>query len=141
MIIGISAGGYGATLIASHHPSVYSVIESWSGYFQATNPAGHRRARPRLAGGGRLGRLREADPTPPDAFGPSLSSTHYSFYVGNGDTRFLQTNEAIAKELRAYHIPNVTFSVYAGGHRGASGGSTRATGSRRALQHAAKPTG
>jgi enterochelin esterase-like enzyme len=29
-IIGISAGGYGATLIAIHHPETYSVIESCS---------------------------------------------------------------------------------------------------------------
>lgn len=40
VILGISAGGYGATVIANHHPSVYSVVQSWSGYFHATNAAG-----------------------------------------------------------------------------------------------------
>jgi hypothetical protein len=39
-IIGISAGGYGAALIAIHHPETYSVIESWSGYFVLTTPEG-----------------------------------------------------------------------------------------------------
>lgn len=39
-IVGESAGGYGATLIGIHHPAEYSVIESWSGYFEPTNPAG-----------------------------------------------------------------------------------------------------
>ena len=49
-IIGISAGGYGAALIAIHHPETYQVIESWSGYFVLTDPDGtplrllHRRA-------------------------------------------------------------------------------------------------
>jgi Putative esterase len=40
MIVGISGGGYGATLIALHNPGTYSAVESWSGYFRATNPAG-----------------------------------------------------------------------------------------------------
>ena len=39
-IIGISAGGYGAALIAIHHPGTYQVIESWSGYFEITDPDG-----------------------------------------------------------------------------------------------------
>jgi S-formylglutathione hydrolase FrmB len=39
-LIGISAGGYGATLIALHHPENYGVVESWSGYFHPTNPRG-----------------------------------------------------------------------------------------------------
>src|SRR4051812_46762254 len=33
-IVGASAGGYGAALIGFHHPDEYSVIQSWSGYFQ-----------------------------------------------------------------------------------------------------------
>jgi S-formylglutathione hydrolase FrmB len=39
-IIGASAGGYGATLIAIHHPETFQVIESWSGYFVLTTPEG-----------------------------------------------------------------------------------------------------
>ena len=29
-----------ATLIAIHHPGTYQVIESWSGYFEITDPDG-----------------------------------------------------------------------------------------------------
>src|SRR6476661_7978195 len=39
-IVGVSAGGYGAALIAIHHPETYQVIESWSGYFVLTTPEG-----------------------------------------------------------------------------------------------------
>src|SRR5206468_11139206 len=39
-VIGISAGGYGAALIGLRHLPTFSVIQSWSGYFHATNPAG-----------------------------------------------------------------------------------------------------
>ena len=31
---------YGATILGLHHLSQYAVIESWSGYFHATNPDG-----------------------------------------------------------------------------------------------------
>ena len=51
-IIGISAGGYGATLIAIHHPGTYQVIESWSGYFVHHRPR-RQAAGPRLGGGER----------------------------------------------------------------------------------------
>jgi S-formylglutathione hydrolase FrmB len=40
ILIGVSAGGYGATLIAAHHPATFSVVESWSGYFHPTDPTG-----------------------------------------------------------------------------------------------------
>ncbi|HEY7692911.1 MAG TPA: alpha/beta hydrolase-fold protein [Gaiellaceae bacterium] len=39
-LVGLSAGGYGAVLLAIHHLDDFSVIESWSGYFRPTNPAG-----------------------------------------------------------------------------------------------------
>ena len=141
VILGISAGGYGATLIADHHPSVYSVIESWSGYFQATNPAGTAVLDLGSQAADDWADFAKQIPRLRTQFGPSLSSTYYSFYVGNGDTRFLQTNEAIAKELRAYHIPNVTFSVYAGGHSWSLWGQHASDWVARALQHAAKPAG
>jgi len=35
-IAGLSMGGYGAVNVALHHPDVFSVIESWSGYFTQT---------------------------------------------------------------------------------------------------------
>src|SRR3984893_17659370 len=42
-IVGYSAGGYGASIIGLHHPEKFSVIQSWSGYFQPTDPTGRTR--------------------------------------------------------------------------------------------------
>jgi len=36
----LSAGGYGAVMLALHHLPAFSVVESWSGYFHPTDPAG-----------------------------------------------------------------------------------------------------
>src|SRR5579884_1350655 len=37
-IVGVSAGGYGATSIGLGEPGRFSVVESWSGYFEPTDP-------------------------------------------------------------------------------------------------------
>ena len=39
-LVGLSAGGYGAVLLALHRLEAFSVIESWSGYFHPTDPSG-----------------------------------------------------------------------------------------------------
>src|SRR5438874_7752654 len=39
-LVGLSAGGYGAVLLALHHLESFSVVESWSGYFHPTSPTG-----------------------------------------------------------------------------------------------------
>ena len=39
-LVGLSAGGYGAVMLALHHLAAFSVVESWSGYFHPTDPAG-----------------------------------------------------------------------------------------------------
>ncbi len=39
-LIGLSAGGYGAMHLALKHLSMFSVVESWSGYFHPTDPTG-----------------------------------------------------------------------------------------------------
>ena len=51
-IVGYSAGGYGASIIGLHHPETFSVIQSWSGYFQPTDPTGQPRATLRRLRGG-----------------------------------------------------------------------------------------
>jgi len=140
VILGISAGGYGATLIADHHPSVFSVIQSWSGYFQATNPAGTAVLDLGSKSADDWADFSKQIPRLRTQFGASLRSTYYSFYVGNDDTRFLQTNEEIAGELHAYGVPNITFSVYAGGHSWTLWGRHASDWIARALQHAAKPS-
>ena len=53
-LVGLSAGGYGAVLLALHHLGDYSVMESWSGYFHSTNQVAPWRSiwaqRPRTGG-------------------------------------------------------------------------------------------
>jgi S-formylglutathione hydrolase FrmB len=85
-LVGVSAGGYGAVLLALHHLQTYSVIESWSGYFHPTDPTGrspldigspqadaHASAHTFVP---KLRRAFEQDPT------------FFAFYVGSGDELF-----------------------------------------------------
>ena len=107
-LVGISAGGYGAVLLAIHHLSDFSVVESWSGYFQPTNPAGtvvipHT---PSQSAHNLVPKL-EAD--------ERKRPTFFAFYVGAGDKRFRAENEQLDRELRAAGIPHV-FRVYPGAH-------------------------
>ena len=41
-LIGLSAGGFGATVLGLHHLGRFAVVESWSGYFHPTDPTGTR---------------------------------------------------------------------------------------------------
>jgi S-formylglutathione hydrolase FrmB len=116
VIVGVSAGGYGATLIADHHPSVYGVIESWSGYFQPTNPAGTAVLDLGSAAANEWADFSRQIPLLRERFASWWDSTYYAFYVGTDDTRFRQTNEGIARELIDYHVPHVYFRVYRGAH-------------------------
>ncbi len=113
-LIGISAGGYGATLIAIHSPSVYSVIQSWSGYFHATNPAGTARLD--------LGSKDANDWADADALVPRLKrifarypNTHYGHFVGTNDPTFLDDNRAFDSTLTAAGIRHA-YAEYEGGH-------------------------
>ena len=116
ILIGISAGGYGATLIARHHPATYAVIESWSGYFEPTNPAGTAVLDLGSAAADQWADYSHQIPLLRKRFGKWFSKTYYGFYVGSNDTRFIQENKAIADELRRYHVPHVYFRIYDGAH-------------------------
>jgi S-formylglutathione hydrolase FrmB len=108
-IVGVSAGGYGATILGLHHLASFSVVESWSGYFHATDPTG----------------------TQPLARGPAANAhtlihtlrttqlerpTFFAFYVGRGDKRFLPENVQFDRELTAASVQHV-FEVYRGAHQ------------------------
>ena len=116
LLVGISGGGYGAMLIALHNPGVYSVVESWSGYFHATNPAGtasldlgSKEANDWASAHTLLGRLR--------AFvGPNGQNGYAAFYVGTNDSVFRAENEQFFREIRAAGIEDVTFRLYSGAH-------------------------
>ena len=104
-IVGLSAGGYGATIIGLHNLGRFAVIESWSGYFHPTDPTG---TRPLAAGG-------------PAANAHTLVSdlrahpAFFAFYVGRGDRRFRDENVQLDHELTAAQVPHV-FDLYPGGH-------------------------
>jgi S-formylglutathione hydrolase FrmB len=112
-LVGLSAGGYGAMHLAFQHPTDFSVVESWSGYFHPTDPTGlvsldlgsqrrnddanvHTQAR----------RIRSRLPALPMLI---------AFYVGEGDTRFAAENEELNQELSRAGTAHI-FRLYPGGH-------------------------
>ena len=107
-LVGLSAGGYGAAMLGLNHLGRFAAIESWSGYFHATDPTGTTA----IDGGPGanvhrlIGALRQDERRRP---------TFLAFYVGSGDTRFRRENEQFERELASAHLPHV-FAVYEGAH-------------------------
>ncbi|MGN6797844.1 MAG: alpha/beta hydrolase [Gaiellaceae bacterium] len=112
-LVGLSAGGYGAVLVALHRLSAFSVMESWSGYFHPTNPDGSKALD--------LGSTAANRHASAHAFVRSLRHTFarrptfFAFYVGARDSRFLAENLQLHRELKAAKVPHI-FEVYGGGH-------------------------
>jgi len=136
-IVGLSAGGYGATILALHHLDAFAVVESWSGYFHPTDPTGTRTlnvgsaaANARASAHTYVAQLRAAFSRRPTFFG---------FYVGAGDTRFRAENEQLDRELRAARVPHV-FRVYSGGHDNTVWTAHATAWLRLALAHLASET-
>lgn len=111
-LVGLSAGGYGAFNIGLRTLSQFGAVESWSGYFAATDPTGYHilnlgsqqaNAAAQVPSGSAL-KLELADY-------PSL----IAFYVGNQDARFLNMNVQFDAALRQGKIKH-TFKIYSGGH-------------------------
>ena len=103
-ILGVSAGGYGATVIGLHHRDTFAAIESWSGYFHPTDPSGLHT----------LPREPEATPL---RLVPTLGTNapFIGFFVGASDTRFRSDNVLLARALSRAHVA-FTFRMYPGGH-------------------------
>lgn len=141
VLVGISAGGYGATLIAAHNPGTYSVIESWSGYFQATNPAGTAVLDLGSAEANEWADFSKQVPLLRKRFAPWLTTTWYGFYIGTNDRRFLDVNRQIAAELREYKIPHVYFRIYDGTHSWTLWRGHAIEWIGRGLERAAQPAG
>ena len=132
-LVGLSAGGYGAVLLAIHHLDDFSVIESWSGYFRPTNPAGtavipHTPAQSAHA---LIPGLRADERKRP---------TFFAFYVGAGDKRFRAENEQLDRELRAAGVPHV-FRIYPGAHDQTVWSTHAGAWLSRALDHLRRPAG
>jgi S-formylglutathione hydrolase FrmB len=112
-LIGFSAGGYGASVLGLHHLDEFAVVESWSGYFHATDPTGHHT----LDVGSKeenayasvhtiVSELRSAFRAHP---------TFFAFYVGDQDF-FAPENVRLHHELTRARVRH-TFRVYRGGHQ------------------------
>ena len=116
VLVGISGGGYGATLIALHNPRVYSVVESWSGYFHPTDPdgtkaldLGSQQANAWASAHTLIPRLKQFLTNP-------VGHGYFAFYVGTNDSRFRAENERFYHEIVAAGIHGVVFRLYSGSH-------------------------
>ena len=135
-IVGLSAGGYGAVMLALHHLEAFSVVESWSCYFHPTDPAGRRAldlgsasANANASAHAFVGKLRR---------GFALRPTFFAFYVGRGDSRFRAENRQFDRELTAARVPHL-FRLYAGGHEQAVWAAHAKAWLAVAVDHLARP--
>lgn len=139
VLIGISAGGYGATLIALHNPGVYGAVESWSGYFHATNPEGTAALELGSTEADDWANAHKLLPAAKRLLTSYSTPTYYAFYVGAGDARFKEENLEFAAELRRAGLA-VVFQVYPGGHNWALWNAHATSWVGTALSVAAKPS-
>ena len=112
-VVGLSAGGYGAVSLALHHLDDFSVVESWSGYFHPTNPAGTAPLRLGTGERDRRADVHQAVRTLHRAF--RRRPTYFAFYVGRDDQRFRDENVALDRELTRAGVPH-RFAIYPGAH-------------------------
>lgn len=111
-LVGLSAGGYGSMNIGLRNLTTFGAVESWSGYFEATDPSGQHKldlgspqanaaaAVPRGAG------LKAAT---------GAHTTLIAFYVGRQDDRFADDNASFDRALTSQRVPHL-FRTYPGGH-------------------------
>lgn len=131
-LIGISAGGYGAFNIGLRHLDTFAAVESWSGYFAATDPSGrvtlNLGSRARVPDGRVL--LRNL----------GRRHTFIAFYVGNQDETFLNANVQLDQALRSNHISHL-FRIYPGAHAASLWERRAPQWLGYAIDHLARPRG
>jgi S-formylglutathione hydrolase FrmB len=135
-IVGLSAGGYGAVMVALHHLEAFSVVESWSGYFHPTDPTGVQAldlgsasANANASAHAFVGKLRR---------GFARRPTFFAFYVGRGDSRFRAENRRFDRELTAAGVRHL-FRLYPGGHQQAVWSAHAKAWLGVAVDHLARP--
>lgn len=136
-LVGLSAGGYGAVILALHHLDDFAAVESWSGYFHPTNPRGTQALD--------LGSAVRNAQANAHMFVSTLKRdmrrrpTFFAFYVGNKDWRFRDENLRLDRELRTAGVPHV-FALYPGAHEGSVWSAHARAWLRLAAGHIAEPT-
>lgn len=115
-LVGLSAGGYGAAVLGLHHPAEYSVVESWSGYFRATDPTGEKTLDLGSDAANAYANMHRLVPRLRAQF--SRYPTFLAFYVGRSDPTFVPDNLSFDRQLTAGRVPHV-FALYRGGHSSA----------------------
>jgi enterochelin esterase-like enzyme len=113
-LIGISAGGYGATIIGVRHPEVYSAVQSWSGYFHATNPEGSAPLSLGSPDADEAGNAHTYVKRIRDIYA-HYRPAYFGFFVGDEDPHFLAENRELHRELTRERLPH-DFAVYNGAH-------------------------
>src|SRR5262249_53468600 len=112
-IVGLSAGGYGAASLGLSRPRTFASVESWSGYFEPTDPTGAKVLH--------LGSKKADDDASLHVRAPKLRGqfakypTFLAFYVGRSDPTFVPENVQFNAELKAARVPHV-YVTYSGGH-------------------------
>jgi enterochelin esterase-like enzyme len=114
-LVGLSAGGYGAFNIGLRNLSGFGAVESWSGYFAATDPSGYHILNLGSAKANSNARVPSGEQLVDEVGAwPSL----IAFYVGAQDSRFLNMNKQFDAALRTSGVHHV-FKIYPGGHSSA----------------------
>jgi enterochelin esterase-like enzyme len=112
VLIGLSAGGYGAFNVGLRALQTFGAVESWSGYFVATDPSGEHVLDLGSPETNRAATVPHgADLRAALAKWPSF----VGFYVGRQDTRFFAMNQEFDAALTAARIPHL-YHTYPGGH-------------------------
>ncbi|MBV8064627.1 MAG: hypothetical protein JOY73_03805 [Actinobacteria bacterium] len=108
-IIGVSAGGYGAASLGLDHPGEFSVVESWSGYFEPTDPTGTRILDLGSPEANAAASVHEQATDLAQQF--RKDPTFFGFYVGRSDPTFVEENIELNRELEAANVPHVYATV------------------------------
>ncbi len=134
-LIGLSAGGFGAFNIGLRHLDTFAAVESWSGYFAATDPTGLRKLDLGSEEANQGAELPSADRLDADL---GEHPTFIGFYVGQQDSRFLNANVLLDRWLIALEFPHL-FRTYPGGHSGSLWSQQGPVWLGLALKHMSRP--
>jgi enterochelin esterase-like enzyme len=111
-LVGLSAGGYGAMNIGLRNLDRFGAVQSWSGYFVATNPAGTQVLKLGSPQANAAAKVPRGAPLKSEL---QTEPTQIAFYVGRQDSRFLTMNRQYDASLSQTGIAHI-FRTYPGGH-------------------------